>query len=62
MENPDLDISMLVDCMAQASDIAIEPEYRQAVVDALAAYYAGALLLLDFPMADDIEPAGTYEP
>ena len=62
MENPTLDIGALVDCMAEASGISVAPEYRQAVIDAMAAYYEGARLLLAFPLADEIEPAGIYEP
>jgi hypothetical protein len=62
MDNSEIDVEALVDCMAQASGISIEPEYRQAVLDAMTAYCQGALLLLDFPLADEIEPASVYVP
>lgn len=62
MDDSEIDVEALVDCMAQASGISIEPEYRQAVLDAMTAYYQGAHLLLDFPLADKIEPAGVYVP
>jgi Protein of unknown function (DUF4089) len=50
----------LVDAMAPLLGIAIEPAWRGAVAANLKANAAAARLVLDFPLADELEPAPVF--
>ena len=47
--------------MAAVMGLTIEPEWRQSVIDNMAATAAVAELLLAFPLDDHIEPAPVFE-
>ena len=48
--------------MARVLALDIRPEWRQAVIDNLAATRTIAEAVLTFPLADDVEPAAVFEP
>ena len=50
-----------VDHMAVVMGLAIDPEWRQSVVDNMAATAAIAELVMSFPLDDHIEPAPVFE-
>jgi 1-carboxybiuret hydrolase subunit AtzG-like len=50
------------DHMARVLALDIRPEWRQAVIDNLAATRTIAEAVLTFPLADDVEPAAVFEP
>jgi hypothetical protein len=51
-----------LDNMAGVMGLAIAPEWRQSVLDNLAATAAIAALVLSFPLDDHVEPAPVFEP
>lgn len=51
-----------VDHMAEVMGLTIEPEWRQSVIDNMAATARVAELVLEFPLDDHIEPAPVFEP
>ena len=50
----------LVDAMAPLLGIAIDPSWRTSIVANLKANAAAARLVLDFPLADELEPAPVF--
>lgn len=50
-----------VDHMAEVMGLTIAPEWRQSVVDNMAATAAVAELVLSFPLDDHVEPAPVFE-
>lgn len=50
-----------VDHMAEVMGLTIAPEWRQSVVDNMAATAAVAELVLAFPLDDHVEPAPVFE-
>ncbi len=50
-----------VDHMAAVMGLAIDPAWRQSVVDNMAATAAVAELVLSFPLDDHVEPAPVFE-
>jgi hypothetical protein len=56
------DIATLVDLMAQLLDLPLDPDYRPGVIANFERTAAIAQLVMDFPLADDIEVAPIYQP
>ena len=52
----------MADALAPVLGIAVEPEWRDAVVANLKATAAAARLVLDFPLPDELEPAPVFRP
>jgi hypothetical protein len=51
-----------VDHMAKILDLEIDPAWRPTVVTTLAATARIAVLVLEFPLDDHVEPAPVFEP
>lgn len=62
MSNTSFEAERLVDSVAAAIRLPIAPEHRPGVIANLAALEAMAQLVMDFPLADDIEPAPIFRP
>jgi hypothetical protein len=60
--NSELDIAILVDQLALMLGLPIHPDYRPGVIANLERTATIAQLVMEFPIADDIEAAPTFQP
>lgn len=56
------DLSTYADLAARRIDLKIDPAYQAGVVENLARIEALARVVLEFPLADEVEPAPRFEP
>lgn len=57
-----LDLAVYVAQMSQLLDLSLEPENLPGVVDNLTRMSAIASLVMEFPLAEDVEAAPVFEP
>ncbi len=62
MADPDFDADAYVDAAAALIGLPIHPEHRPGVVLNLARVAQMAALVMDFPLADETEPAPVFRP
>jgi hypothetical protein len=62
MPEESLNIAEYVEQTAQLIDLPIAPEYRLNVVENFAKIAAIAILVIEFPLPEDIEFAPVFEP
>jgi hypothetical protein len=55
------DLGRLIDAIAAALGIAIEPEWKPGIVANLATVLNAAAVLAEFELPDEAEPAPTFE-
>ncbi|BBE74704.1 DUF4089 domain-containing protein [Oharaeibacter diazotrophicus] len=61
MRTPEFDAAAHVAHMEAVVGLEIAPEWRDGVIANVATAQRMAALVLDFPLADDVEPAGNFE-
>lgn len=59
-ERPPVDHRAIIDAVAPLLGLAIEPEWRDAVIANLAATARAAELVLALPLDDEVEPAPVF--
>jgi hypothetical protein len=57
-----LDVALLVDQMARMLELPLHPDYRPGVIANLERTATIAQLVMEFPIADEIEAAPTFQP
>lgn len=57
-----VDIAGYVDQMTPLLELSLTPEMRDGVIDNMTRMAAIAQLVLDFPIADEIESGTTFQP
>jgi hypothetical protein len=51
-----------IDLLSSVIGLEIDPAYKTSVAQQFSRLMAQAQLILDFPLADEVEPAGIFRP